>query len=88
VGLRTTTVVWLESTLRHGDLLLLVEQSMCLGTQAVSLLPFPMQSNLLNLRPITEVGQVIEAVLGKNFGVLHKSYKKFVNDTPEQFAFK
>jgi hypothetical protein len=31
VGLRTTTVVWLESTLRHGDLLLLVEQSMCFG---------------------------------------------------------
>jgi hypothetical protein len=67
VGLRTTTVVWLESTLRHGDLLLLVEQSMYSGTQAISLLPFPMQSNLLNLRPITDFGQVIEGRFEKIF---------------------
>jgi hypothetical protein len=75
VGLRTTTVVWLESTLRHGDLLLLVEQSMCSGTQAVSLLPFPMQSNLLNLRPITDFGQVIEGRFEKNFRLLHTAWK-------------
>jgi hypothetical protein len=42
-----------------------------LGTQAVSLLPFPMQSNLLNLRPITELGQVIQARFAKNFRVCH-----------------
>ena len=88
MGLRTTTVVWLESTLRHGDLLLLVEQSMYSGTQAVSLLPFPMQSNLLNLRPITELGQVIEARFAKNFRVCHITPNYFVNDTRGQFAFK
>jgi hypothetical protein len=75
VGLRTTTVVWLESTLRHGDLLLLVEQSVCSGTQAVSLLPFPMQSNLLNLRPITDFGQVIEGRFEKIFRLLHMAGK-------------
>ena len=48
---------------------------MCLGTQAVSLLPFPMQSNLLNLRPITDFGQVIEARFEKNFRVLHTEWK-------------
>jgi hypothetical protein len=48
---------------------------MCLGTQAVSLLPSPMQSNLLNLRPITEIGQVIEARFEKKFRVCHKTRK-------------
>jgi hypothetical protein len=30
-----------------------------------------MQSNLLNLRPITELGQVIQARFAKNFRVCH-----------------
>jgi hypothetical protein len=41
-----------------------------------------MQSNLLNLRPITELGQVIGVRFEKKFRVCHKCYKKFVNDTP------
>jgi hypothetical protein len=48
---------------------------MCLGTQAISLLPFPMQSNLLNLRQVNDFGQVIEPVSEKTLESATKTQK-------------
>jgi hypothetical protein len=63
VSLCTTTVVWLESTLRHGDLLLLVEQSLMLGTQAAAV---PYAEQPVKSTPNDFIGQVIEAVFAKS----------------------